>query len=325
MLARRKRTLPVIPIIPMLVLLTSVLLQPVNGTAADRRPSDCRRCHGVLPEHHPPVESARRDCMACHSGHDRQHMGEKIPRRNSDSYRSDWWHVATVDHLATAILLGGILGPLIHGLLFLVTCPLRNPPPDRQKPRRPSVRPVVLRCWHATNAMTVVLLGASGISLRGLLGDISMPFSVVALRWHSWLGVFHLFVWGGWLGLKLTGAWRNHGCRPPFGERVKDTGRQLAYYAWGMFFGHPQPRCQQIFNPLQWLVYCLIMSFLLPLVLLSGCGLFLLHMGLVPGLWSWRSFLVETHFLGGCLLLGFLSVHLYLAAWGPGGRLWKRA
>lgn len=321
---RNKSILPALPMIVSLVLLSFVLLQPVAGTASERRPPDCQRCHRVLPEHHPAVDDARQSCLQCHSGHDRKQAGEKSQRKNLHSDWSDRWHPVTVNRLGSTILLTGILGPWLHGLLFLLTFPLRNSSADRQKACFIPERPPLLRCWHAINAVTVVMLGVSGVVLRGLPGDFARLSSAGLLCWHSWLGVFHLCVWCTWLGLKLTGVGRDHGYHPSFGGWVKDSAKQLAYYAWGMFFGHPQPCGQQIFNPLQWMVYRLIMGILLPLVLLSGCGLLFLHLGIASGLWPWRSFLVNIHFLGGCLLIGFLSVHLYLAVWGPGGRLWKR-
>lgn len=106
---------------------------------------------------------------------------------------------------------------------------------------------------------------------------------------------------------------------------MKGIQKQLAYYGWGIFVGAPRPHVSDAFNPLQAAVYLFVMGALLPGVLLTGLGLLSMRSAFLVAIHPWRRFFLEGHYLLGCLLLGFFFVHLYLAVWGPGGRLWKHS
>lgn len=237
--------------------------------------------------------------------------------------RPDWnllWNGSAVDDIGFIVLLVGILGPVLHGLLFLGSSALRKSSYCPEVIGKVKSRPGVLRGWHVINAATVVFLSVTGLGLRWSLTAASGRIAV----WHSIAGGWHVMTWALWLGFNvISGSYIGRYLRPAGGWYAGIT-RQIVYYGWGIFRGRPHPYPYEGFNPLQSIVYLLVMGLLLPLVMVSGAGLLSLRSVAFANIGSWRHPLLEIHFLAGCLLLAFLSVHLYLAVWGPEGRLWRR-
>lgn len=243
----------------------------------------------------------------------------KFPHKPARPDRTFLCKDSVVDGVGFIVLLIGILGPVMHGLLFLGSSVLHKSSSRSEIIGKDRSRPGVLRGWHIANATTVVFLAATGLALRlGLpagSGDMA--------TWHSIAGGWHVITWALWFGYNLiSGCYVVH-YLPADGWCV-GMMRQILYYGWGIFLGRPHPHPHGGFNPLQSVVYLLVMGLLLPLVMISGVGVLSLRSVVFGNIDWWRHLLVQTHFLAGCLLLGFLSVHLYLAVWGPEGRLWRR-
>ena len=101
---------------------------------------------------------------------------------------------------------------------------------------------------------------------------------------------------------------------------LADLTLQFKYYAWGMFKGekHPFPVTKQSkFNPLQKISYVLAMYVAVPLIIISGIGLFFPEITI-------RSFfgvsgLIYTailHITMGFFLSVFLVIHIYTCTLG---------
>jgi thiosulfate reductase cytochrome b subunit len=109
---------------------------------------------------------------------------------------------------------------------------------------------------------------------------------------------------------------------------TKDLLSQLKYYSLGMFKGgkHPFPVTEERkFNPLQKLTYVLAMYLALPLLIISGIGLFL------PEITITRFFGVSgliltdiLHITMGFFLSVFMLIHIYTCTLGskPGSLFW---
>ncbi len=296
-------------------LLSSAIVMADHGGQGD-----CRRCHAVLPATHVPVADDGIACLQCHAGHSIDRSAGKSLKEPVCTDRMLRWNGATVDGIGFMVLLVGIIGPVLHGTLFLASSSLRKSRNSSATTYKSRSRPGLLRGWHVINAATVVFLSMTGFGLHwGLAGG---PGSMVA--WHSIAGGWHVLTWTLWLGFNVVTACYVGRYPRPAGGWFAGIARQTLYYSSGIFLGRPHPHPREGFNPLQSVVYLLVMVLLLPLVMVSGIGLLSLRSVAFGNIERWAHLLVQTHFLAGCLLLGFLSVHLYLAIWGPEGRLWRR-
>ena len=292
-------------------------LSPGIAKADNGGQADCRRCHTVLPTAHAPVADDGLACLQCHAGHSVKRSVGKSPKGAS---RADRGLGSAVDRIGCLVLLVGILGPVIHGLLFIGSSALRKFSCSAKIVDKAKSHSGLLRGWHVINAATVVFLSVTGLGLRW--GLTAASGRIVA--WHSFAGGVHVMAWSVWLGFNvITGCYVGRYLRPTGGWGAGIT-RQIVYYSWGIFRGRRHPYPYGGFNPLQSAVYLLVMGLLLPVVMVSGLGLLSLRAGAFANIESWGHLLVEVHFLAGCLLLAFLSVHLYLAVWGPEGKLWRR-
>lgn len=311
--------------IPAALLLLLTVWLPAASAADGRRPLECQRCHQVLPVSHPSVEAGRVDCMQCHVGHAMEQTVTPLPASNHPRDHKVWLTPRRIENLGIFLFLSGFLGPVVHGLLFVLTVPMRRSSVVASETHTSAACSRLLRCWHALNAITVVFLSSSGFALRWIPGSIWIVEAFRIARWHSVAGGLYVLIWGGWIGFKLLSVGHAHRYRRPSDGWIKGIEKQLAYYGWGIFWGAPQPYASEVFNPMQAAVYSLVMGVLLPGVLLTGLGLLSMQSTVMAVMRPWRRFFLEGHYLLGCLLLGFFFVHLYLAVWGPGGRLWKRS
>lgn len=310
--------------IALVCILLAVTLSPDTVFADTGRQADCRRCHTALPATHAPVAQNGRACLQCHAGHTMNREVGNSPEESVPRPHLRLRERSIVDSIGLIVLLVGMLGPVVHGLLFLASSAMRKPSHSRKFIQASSSRPVVLRGWHAINATTVLFLTVTGLGLRWFMVNGAAMDTGGIVRWHSVAGGWHVLTWGLWLGFNfITGSYVSRYQRPA-GGWLGGIGRQLVHYGWGIFRGHPHPHRCEGFNPLQSVVYLLVIGLLLPVVMFSGVGLLSLRSMVFASVLAWRNPLVEIHFVAGCLLLAFLSVHLYLAVWGPEGRLWRR-
>lgn len=179
--------------------------------------------------------------------------------------------------------------------------------------------PAWLRLWHWTNAAFMLGLIASGLSLHFADPKVGVIDFNLAQRAHNIFGIalaasylFFLvanFASGNWLQYlpRLTGYHRQ-------------ALAQLRYYLWGIFRGEEPPfpiGAASHFNPLQKLIYLLVMYALMPLLIVTGL------MYLWPELAPDRLFGLDgllpvamLHYIAAYAIVLFMVVHVYLGSCG---------
>ncbi len=179
--------------------------------------------------------------------------------------------------------------------------------------------PLWLRIWHWTNALLIISLIVSGISLH--FADpkaMLLPFSL-ARDIHNIAGVALCVTYGVFvIGNIVSGNWWQFVPKPD--NFLKNIWLQTRFYIWDIFLGRPHPfavTLERHFNPLQQITYWAVMYLLMPLVLITGV------MFLWPELAPDRLFGVDgllpialAHFVFGLCILLFLLSHIYLATLG---------
>jgi thiosulfate reductase cytochrome b subunit len=95
---------------------------------------------------------------------------------------------------------------------------------------------------------------------------------------------------------------------------------QLRYYSWGMFKGekHPFPVTEESkFNPLQKLSYILAMYIAIPLLIISGIGLFFPEITIISFFGVSGLILTDIlHITMGFFLSIFMIIHIYTCTLG---------
>jgi thiosulfate reductase cytochrome b subunit len=179
--------------------------------------------------------------------------------------------------------------------------------------------PLWIRIWHWSNALLIIVLMITGISLH--FADPQLPlveFSLAA-RIHDIAGIALLIVYGLFFVANLvTGNWWQYVPKPPgILERCKVQAR---WYMWGIFKGEPHPYRvseEANFNAMQALAYWGLMYIVMPVMLLTGVVF------LIPELAPDRFFgfdgllpIAILHYLTGAVILMFMIAHIYLGTTG---------
>ncbi len=182
------------------------------------------------------------------------------------------------------------------------------------------VNPLPVRIWHWTNATGFVLLILTGLQLR-FSGQIDVLSFRTAVQWHNWIGFVLIGNFFLWLGYHL------------FSEKIvvyhteldskkffDATFRQIKFYAWDIFKGAKNPHHitpLNKFNPLQSMMYQIVMLILVPLQF--GTGLLLWD---VTRFWSVVEAMggvrvVDTvHVLLSIFFSAFIFMHVYMSSLG---------
>jgi thiosulfate reductase cytochrome b subunit len=179
--------------------------------------------------------------------------------------------------------------------------------------------PGSIRIWHLLNAVMIIGLIITGVSIQYVGKDsFLLPFSV-SITWHNIFGVllsfnYLLYLIAGF----VTGNFRFYIIRQPkFWQRLF---RQARFYAYGVFTGEEHPfhvSATEKFNPLQKISYWMVMFVFMPIVIVTGWGL--LYPDLVAHVIFGVSGLHITdiiHIIAGFILSIFLVVHIYLCTVG---------
>jgi len=177
-----------------------------------------------------------------------------------------------------------------------------------------------LRLWHWTNATLIILLIISGFSLHlaGPPQATLLDFSV-ARGVHNFCGpclcaAYVVFV----IGNIVTGN-LSHFIPNPKGY-LERAAKQFRYYAYGIFVGEPHPfppTPERNFNPLQQVVYWLVMYVVMPSLLITGL-VFMFPEFAPDKIWGVDGLLpfAVAHYVVGFIIVCFLTLHLYLATTG---------
>jgi thiosulfate reductase cytochrome b subunit len=179
--------------------------------------------------------------------------------------------------------------------------------------------PVWLRIWHGFNALGIITLIITGISMQsGMEASRVVNFNSI-INLHNIAGiVVSLSYLIYFVGNIIT----------PNGKyyRLKRQGffkrpvKQGIYYAWGMFHGQKSPYPlseKRKFNPLQKYFYILVMYLAIPAVIITGLALLFPEI-IIDKVYMFSGVLVTAvlHSAMGFFISIFLIIHLYVASIG---------
>jgi len=179
--------------------------------------------------------------------------------------------------------------------------------------------PIWLRVWHAINALVILTLIVTGISLQYSDANFEMLKFDLSVTVHNVAGyvmvanylvfVFTNFVYGNirFYRIKFNGFY-------------KKLLKQANYYAFGMFKGEKTPypvTKDRKFNPLQKVTYVCFMFIVVPLLIISGLAL-LFPEFVIPRVvgFSGIQLTAMLHATTGFLISLFLVIHVYISTTG---------
>jgi thiosulfate reductase cytochrome b subunit len=166
------------------------------------------------------------------------------------------------------------------------------------------VNPLPVRIWHWANAVLFIGLVATGVQVRYLDLFDFMSFET-AVKLHNWVGFALIGNFFIWLLFYLFSD-RNRAYHPEFNllKQARDSFAQAKYYAWGMFRGEHSPHHMDPydkFNPLQRLLYQVLMLLLLPLQFATGIAL-----------WDLKRFQAWVDLVGGVRVVSTVHVLIFV-------------
>jgi len=179
--------------------------------------------------------------------------------------------------------------------------------------------PKWIRIWHGINALSIIVLIVTGISLHYTTKENSFIRFDIAVTLHN---VFAKIIVISYLYFiisnSVTKNWKAY--RLEKKNFLKKLAIQSKYYLTGYFRGDDKPfpiSKERKFNPLQQATYFITMYFLVPLVIISGIALFfpesiVERFTTVSGI----KLTVVFHTAIGFLISLFLIIHIYVASVG---------
>lgn len=180
--------------------------------------------------------------------------------------------------------------------------------------------PLWVRIWHMLNAITFLVLIATGLSMYYASPDSGIiPFDV-SVSVHNYSGIFLcilfvIFIFGNIF--TANGKYYRFA-----GKGLIDRAKQqFIYYTVGVFKNQKPPfpiSKKRKFNPLQLLSYLGVMDILMPIVIFTGLALFFPEY--IPTQIFTKSgiHIVDLiHITAGFLLSIFMIVHIYFCTLGP--------
>ena len=179
--------------------------------------------------------------------------------------------------------------------------------------------PIWLRFWHVLNALVMIVLILTGVSMQYSNREFSLIRFDIAVKLHNISGVTLtvlflvfllgvLFTWAGkFYWMEYKGFW-------------KRMFLQLRYYVYGIFRGEPAPipvSEDRKFNPIQHLSYNLIQFIAVPLVMITGWAL-LFPEAIILNVFGYSGILLTSllHVIMGFIISIFLLIHLYFITVG---------
>ena len=179
--------------------------------------------------------------------------------------------------------------------------------------------PVWLRIWHGLNALCILTLIITGISLQFSYPGFEIMNFNLAVNLHNIAGIllatnYLLF----FIGNIATGNGRYY--RLKLKGLFKKILLQADYYTSGMFKNQPHPfplSEKRKFNPMQKVMYVAVMYFLVPGVIITGLAL-LFPETIIADVYSVSGIFITAifHASMGFLISIFLVDHLYVCTIG---------
>jgi thiosulfate reductase cytochrome b subunit len=179
--------------------------------------------------------------------------------------------------------------------------------------------PVWLRIWHGCNALGILLLIFTGISMQSSIESSHVLGFNTVIKIHNIAGILvtlSYFVF--FVGNLVTSNGKFYIVKPK--GFLKNPIKQAIYYAWGMFHGMSAPfpiSEKRKFNPLQKYAYILVMYLAVPIVIITGLALLFPDI-IIDKVYTLSGVFITAifHSSMGFLISIFLMVHLYIASIG---------
>ncbi|MDP3030646.1 MAG: cytochrome b/b6 domain-containing protein [Rhodocyclaceae bacterium] len=179
--------------------------------------------------------------------------------------------------------------------------------------------PLWIRIWHWANALLIITLTVTGVSLH--FADPQLPlveFSLAA-RIHDIAGIALVALYVFFVIANIvTGNWWQYVPKPP--GVMERCVKQARWYAYGIFRGEPHPYRvseEANFNAMQAIAYWVMMYVVMPVMLITGL------IFLIPELAPDRLFgfdgllpVAILHYLTGAVIIMFMIAHIYLGTTG---------
>jgi thiosulfate reductase cytochrome b subunit len=179
--------------------------------------------------------------------------------------------------------------------------------------------PVWIRLWHWANALLIITLAITGISLH--FADPKLPlveFSLAA-RIHDVAGVALVALYAFFVVANIVSGnwWQYVPKQPGVLERCKVQAR---WYLIGIFKGEPHPYRvseEANFNAMQAITYWVMMYLVMPLMLITGV-LFLYPEFAPDRFFGFDGLLpiAMLHYITGAVIIMFMISHMYLGTTG---------
>ena len=178
--------------------------------------------------------------------------------------------------------------------------------------------PLWLRIWHGINALGILVLIITGLSMQSSKDSMAIGFNR-SINLHNIAGaIITLSYLCYFLGniISKNGRFYLFNLKGFFKRLIK----QSVYYTWGMFHGmeHPFPlSMKRKFNPLQQFIYVSVMYAVVPFVIASGIALLFPEI-IIEKIFGLSGVFVTAivHATMGFFISIFLIIHLYVASVG---------
>lgn len=179
--------------------------------------------------------------------------------------------------------------------------------------------PLWIRLWHWTNALLIITLSITGVSLHFVDPKLPLVEFSLAARIHDISGIALVVLYTFFVIANIvSGNWWQYVPKPP--GVLERCWTQAKWYMVGIFKGEPHPYRvseEANFNALQAISYWVIMYMVLPVMLLTGI------IFLMPELAPDRFFgfdgllpVAVLHYITGAIIIMFMIVHVYLGTTG---------
>jgi len=178
--------------------------------------------------------------------------------------------------------------------------------------------PVWLRIWHGINALGILILIITGITMNSGSENALISFNL-NITLHNYAGfIVSINYLIFFMGNIVTDNGKFYIIKPK--NFLKRPIKQAQYYAWGMFHGEkaPYPLSEKRkFNPLQKYSYIVAMYIAVPLIIFSGIGLMFPEL-IFDKIYNVSGVLVTAviHSAMGFFISFFLIVHVYVSSIG---------
>jgi thiosulfate reductase cytochrome b subunit len=166
------------------------------------------------------------------------------------------------------------------------------------------IHPLPVRVWHWINAIGFLTMILTGTQLRYI--DVFTVLSFrTAVTVHNWTGLLLIANYFIWLLFYLfSDKIRVYHPELSPAKHFRASFRQLQYYGYGIFKGSPNPHqvsAYDKFNPMQSMMYQVVMLMLVPLVFVTGILL-----------WDVKGFPGAVAFFGGVRVVDTVHVLIYI-------------